>query len=91
MKDMLNKANRDIAKLKQDLKQVNDDHEGTKIQMSELKNEKEEEAKVYESEIDRLRKHLEELEEEHEELRSKYQIKHEINNRVEEESKCVIL
>lgn len=86
MRDMLNKANREIGRLKQDVKAANDNTEGVKRQLYELQKEKENEARSYESEIDRLRKHLEELEEEHEELRSKSQIKAEISTRVDQES-----
>lgn len=83
---MCNKANREIGRLKQDVKAANDNTEGLKRQLNELKKEKDNEARGYESEIDRLRKHLEELEEEHEELRSKLQIKSEVNTRVDQES-----
>ena len=86
MRDMLNKANREIGRLKQDVKGANDNTEGLRRQLHELQIEKDNEARSYENEIDRLRKHLEELEEEHEELRSKFQVKAEVSTRVDQES-----
>jgi prefoldin subunit 5 len=86
MREMLNRANREIAKLKQDAKVANENSGISKKQFEEFKREKESEARSYETEIDRLRKHLDELEEEHEELKSHIQVKSEINTRVEAES-----
>lgn len=84
--EMLNKSNREIAKLKQELKLASESLEAVGAQFKVLKNEKENEARSYEEEIDRLRKHLDGLEEDHEELRNKFQVKLEINDLVEEES-----
>lgn len=83
--ELLNKSNREVGKLKQELKVSNENVEMSGVQLQNLKKEKENEARSYEEEIERLRKHLDELEEEHEELRNKYHVKAEINTLVEEE------
>ena len=83
---MLNKANRELGKVKQELRIMTDNYETAQEKLNGFRKDTENEARQYEDEIDRLRKNIEELEEEHEELRSKYQVKSEIDYRVEEES-----
>jgi len=84
--EMLNKSNREVGRLKQELKVSNDAAEQAKQQMIKVNREKEDEGREYEAEIDRLRSHLGKLEEELEESRSKHNVKMEIGARVDEES-----
>ncbi len=84
--EMLNRSNREIGRLKQELQTSQEDIIRTKKRMNELQNEKDNEDREYESEIERLRKHINQLEEEYEKLKAKCQMKSEINSLVEEES-----
>jgi len=84
--EMLNKSNREVGRLKQELKASNDAAEQAKQQMIKVNREKEDEGREYEAEIDRLRSHLGKLEEELDESRSKHTVKMEIGARVDEES-----
>jgi len=83
--EMLNKSNREVGRLKQELKVSNDAAEQAKQQMIKVNREKEDEGREYEAEIDRLRSHLGKLEEELDESRSKHTVKMEIGARVDEE------
>jgi len=84
--EMLNKSNREVGRLKQELKSANDAAAQLKQDMDRVNKEKEEEGREYEAEIDRLRRHLDKLEEELEEIKNKHSVKMEIGARVDEES-----
>jgi len=84
--EMLNKSNREVGRLKQELKTSNDTAAQLKQDMDRVNKEKEEEGREYEVEIDRLRRHLDKLEEELEEMKNKHSVKMEIGARVDEES-----
>jgi len=84
--EMLNKSNREVGRLKQELKTSNDNAEQAKQTMNKVNREKEDEGREYEAEIDRLRSHLGKLEEELDEFKSKHTVKMEIGARVDEES-----
>lgn len=90
MTGQLNKANREIGKLKQDLKLRIEDCEIKQMQFNDLRKEKDDAERMYRNKIENLEESIRVLASEHEELRERISIKQEINSRFDEESTLIL-
>jgi len=86
LKELLNKTKRELGRVNQDVKGYMQEKDNLRNNVNDLENQKLSDKQIYESEIKMLREKIEELEEENEELKTKLQIKSEIDVRMEEES-----
>ena len=87
LKELLNKAKRELGRVNQDARNYLQQKDNLQNNIEDLSHQKLSDKQIYEQEIKILRQNLEEIEEENEDLKTKLQIKSEIDIRMEEESR----
>ncbi|CAD8183159.1 unnamed protein product [Paramecium pentaurelia] len=85
IKDLYNKTKRELGGITQDLEQEKKENEEMSQQIARLQGLYQEMQKANKAEVDNLKERVEELEEENEEFKRKFQMKGEIDKRLDQE------
>ncbi|CAD8084482.1 unnamed protein product [Paramecium primaurelia] len=85
IKDLYNKTKRELGGITQDLEQEKKENEEMSQQIAKLQGLYQEMQKANKAEVDNLKERVEELEEENEEFKRKFQMKGEIDKRLDQE------